>query len=442
MDSQGLRERLSRNPYQSYVYAYPHKTAYRLLPKPVALDALWAAEARDALFLYVHIPFCEMRCGFCNLFTRARPHEELVAAYLSTLERQAAHVRAAVGPARFARCAIGGGTPTFLDPVSLHRIFDVIENVTGGQRIPTSVETSPETATRDRLQVLRDRGVDRISIGVQSFLDDEAKGLLRPQKVSVVDAALERILEAGFETLNIDLMYGTPGQTRSTFEASLRAALRYRPEEIYLYPLYIRARTGLDRRTGATALDTADLRLPLYRHGCDLLGLAGYDRVSMRMFRARHAPGSTVPVYCCQTDGMIGIGCGARSYATTLHYSDEYAVGARGVQEILDAYVAREGASFDVAAYGFALDQEERRRRFVILSLLADGLDGRAYAARFGGDFERDLPYLSELAESGLAARDGDWLRLTGAGVELSDAVGPWLASPKVRSKMSLYVLR
>ncbi|WP_394835499.1 STM4012 family radical SAM protein [Pendulispora rubella] len=437
-----LAHRFLRNPYQSYVYAYPHKTAYRMLPAPIALDEAWASERRHAGFLYVHIPFCEMRCGFCNLFTRARPQAELITAYLSTLERQATRVRDAIGPIHFARRAMGGGTPTFLDPPALHRIFDVMDHTMGARAgLPTSAETSPETATRERLGVLRERGVDRISIGVQSFLDAEAKHLLRPQRATAVRGALERIRSAGFPTLNIDLMYGIPGQNHASFEASLRAALEYHPEEIYLYPLYVRARTGLERHAGVEPDDT---RLALYRHGCAFLAGAGYERISMRMFRARNAPSSNGPVYCCQTDGMVGLGCGARSYTTRLHYSDEYAVGARGVQEILEAYVARTDDSFSETRYGFVLDDREQRRRFVILSLLADGLDARAYAMRFGGDAEHDFPELAELVAHALAERQTDarCLTLTNAGVELSDAIGPWLASPEVRSKMALYVLR
>src|SRR3982751_3452141 len=107
------------SPYVSYSYAYPHKTAYRALEPAVALSELWSGERRDALFLYLHVPFCEMRCGFCNLFTTANPRESLVDQYLAALERQARGVARAIGPMKIARLAIGGGTPTFLDAAGL-----------------------------------------------------------------------------------------------------------------------------------------------------------------------------------------------------------------------------------------------------------------------------------------------------------------------------------
>src|SRR4029077_751810 len=96
---------------------------------PVPLQELWATEPKDALFLYLHVPFCEMRCGFCNLFTTVNPREDLESAYLAALARQAAQVREAIGPASYARLAIGGGTPTYLAPEALHLLFSIAEDL-------------------------------------------------------------------------------------------------------------------------------------------------------------------------------------------------------------------------------------------------------------------------------------------------------------------------
>jgi oxygen-independent coproporphyrinogen-3 oxidase len=432
---------LRNSPYVAYTYAYPHKTAYRALAPPAPLADLWAAEHRDGLFLYIHIPFCEMRCGFCNLFTTANPRGGLAAAYLDALERQARRARAALGEARFARFAVGGGTPTYLAPAELHRVFDLAEGLFGVDlaATPISVETSPGTATPDRLRVLRERGVDRVSIGVQSFLDAEAHAAGRAQQAATVEAALAGIRAAGFPTLNIDLIYGLPGQTVATWRESLRAALRHAPEELYLYPLYTRPLTGLDR------LDRAwdDIRLACYRAGRELLLVAGYTQVSMRMFRAAHAPAQEGPVYCCQEDGMVGLGCGARSYTRALHYSSEYAVSAAGVRAILADYIARPDAAFDVASYGFRLNSDDQRRRYVLQSLLlAEGFAPATYRRRFGTAVYDDLPELYALAAHGLAVATPERLQLTPAGLERSDAVGPWLYSAPVRALMDTYELR
>ncbi|MGH9751555.1 MAG: STM4012 family radical SAM protein [Blastocatellia bacterium] len=426
--------------YAGYAYAYPHKSAYRALVPPVALRNVWAAERRDALFLYLHTPFCEMRCGFCNLFTTVNPPPNFARDYLVALRRQAERTREALGRATFARLAIGGGTPTYLDEASLESLFEIAERTFGvdPQNVPVSVETSPLTAETGKLRLLRERGVDRISIGVQSFIEAEVKAVGRSQKTAVVEGALDRIRGVGFPTLNIDLIYGLPGQTTESWLESLRAALRFEPEELYLYPLYVRPLTGLGRRGQKTE---DDLRLACYRAGRGLLLESGYRQISMRMFQ--RAPATDGPAYCCQNDGMVGLGCGARSYTRALHYSHEYAVGATGVREILAAYIAKPNEAFDFVDYGFALDGAEQRRRFVIQSLLqVEGLDFTAYRARFGSEAMDDLPELARFEDRGLAMRDDDGLRLTEAGLEMSDVVGPALYSAQVRDLMEGCQLR
>ncbi|GAA5070244.1 oxygen-independent coproporphyrinogen-3 oxidase [Thermocatellispora tengchongensis] len=427
-------------PYESYVYAYPHKTAYRRLDPRPALAEAWAGERRDSLFLYLHIPFCEMRCGFCNLFTRTGAPEELVGAYLDALESQAAVAGDVLGPgARYASGAIGGGTPTYLTAAELTRLFDLAERITGGSPMPLSVETSPATATPDRLAVLAERGTTRVSIGVQSFVDAEARAAVRPQRREEVERALGAIRAAGFPVLNIDLIYGIDGQTERTWRHSLDAALAWRPEEIYLYPLYVRPLTGLARR-GARDPEWDSARLTLYRAGRDHLLAAGYEQVSMRMFRLPGTDGGTA--YDCQRDGMVGLGCGARSYTTALHYSYDYAVGASHVRAIIDRYVRLSPADFAVAHHGYRLDEEDRRRRHLIQSLLqAQGLDAAAYQARFGADPRDDFAAeFAALAERGWLADGG--LALTPEGLAHSDAVGPALFSARARALMAEYDAR
>jgi coproporphyrinogen III oxidase-like Fe-S oxidoreductase len=167
---------------------------------------------------------------------------------------------------------------------------------------------------------------------------------------------------------------------------------------------------------------------------------AGYRQVSLRMFR--RGPSATGPVYCCQDDGMVGLGCGARSYTRGLHYSTEWAVGARGVRDIIDNWVKRTAADFAVADYGFVLDAGEQRRRWLILSLLSDdGLDLEAYRSKFGTSVDAHFPELADLAPRGFAEQRGDVLLLTNAGLARADAIGPWLYSPDVRTRMTEYEL-
>lgn len=438
-----LSSRLTGSPYQGYAYAYPHKTAYRQFsPRP--LREVWAEERRDSLFLYVHVPFCEFRCGFCNLFTQHNPEDSLIERYLETLTREVAQVREALGEASFARFAVGGGTPTQLEPEQLARVFDLAEQL--GARpaeVPVSVEMSPDTVTPEKLALLRERGVDRASMGIQSFIEDEARAAGRPQKTSRVEQAVAWIQAAGFPNVNLDLIYGLPGQTPETWEHSLARLIELGPNEVFLYPLYVRPLTGLGRRDG-TRDPEDDRRLRLYRQGRERLLGAGYEQLSMRLFRRPDPAGTPAPPsYSCQEDGMVGLGCGARSYTRSLHYSGEYAVGARGVREVLSRWVEQSDEELGAASYGFELSGDEQRRRYAIQSILhATGLDPRAYRARFGSEPLEDLPQLQELVPKGLAEEREGRLYLTPEGLERSDVLGPWLFSPPVQALMEAYELR
>ncbi|MDH6281615.1 STM4012 family radical SAM protein [Prescottella agglutinans] len=430
-------------PYQNYVYAYPHKTAYRPLQPRPTLTELWAHEPQDALSLYLHVPFCEVRCGFCNLFTRVGAPDELTTRYLDALERQAEAVREALAPsAHFATAAFGGGTPTYLTAGELARLCDIAESLGADLRaVPLSVEASPATATADRLAVLAERGVTRLSLGVQSFDDAEARAAVRPQRRADVEAALGRIRDAAIEVLNIDLIYGIDGQTPDSWIASLDAALFWRPEELYLYPLYVRPLTGLARRGAGPDPEWDAHRLDLYRRGRDHLIASGYVQESMRMFRRADAPDLGPDDYACQTDGMIGLGCGARSYIKDLHYSFDYAVGAHEVRAIIDDYVAGTVEDFRRAVVGHAMTDDEARRRHLLQSVLqATGMPLADYRSRFGADpHEHFGVELSRWSQRGWLESDGGRLRLTELGLAYSDAIGPELFSPQVRAAMAEY---
>ena len=167
------RELLDGSPFRTYSYSYPHKTAYRPLIPAVPLREVWKSECRDSLFLYLHVPFCEFRCGFCNLFALSQPDTTLADLYLEAVGRQADVVGDCLGNATFSRLAIGGGTPTFLSLHELRRVFEILRSRFGirSNSIPASVEASPHTISSEKLCLLREYGVSRLSLGVQSFDD-------------------------------------------------------------------------------------------------------------------------------------------------------------------------------------------------------------------------------------------------------------------------------
>lgn len=443
------------SPFQSYAYSYPHKSAYRAIEPSIPLRDAWAGEDVSSLFLYVHVPFCEHRCGFCNLFTLPRPGADLPTRYLDAVRRQAEQCAQAVD-ATFVRFAIGGGTPTYLSTHELETLFSIVSETLGPDltKIPVGCEASPSTVDAEKLTFLRQAGVDRISLGVQSFDDKEVHAIGRPQRGDDVRRAIEMIRDTGFPTLNLDLIYGGDEQTIDSWRRSVKIVIEYRAEEIYLYPLYVRQLTGLGRlrdRNELTAEQNRQWdqqRLRAYREARDLLIGHGYEQTSLRMFRLPRAAVATEAEsnwsdYRCQADGMIGLGCGARSYTKTLHYSYEYAVSTKAVGDVIGAYLAKDDAAFGQVDHGFRLDREDQRRRYLILSLLqCAGLSCEDYRTSFGTDVMKDFPKLDDLRTGGFATIDSQRVKLTEQGIEYSDAIGPWLNSDKVNRLEASYQWR
>lgn len=433
-----LARRMEHDGYDGYVYSYPHKTAYVPLDPTVALEDVWRAEDTSRLFLYVHLPFCEMRCGFCNLFTTVRPAESLMEGTLAALERQAAVVADRVRPSGVARVAMGGGTPSYLSQTQLERLFATVQQSwpLAWGRVPLSFEASPGTVSPGKLRRLLELGVTRLSLGVQSFLSEDLAALHRPAFGPPVESVCEWIRQTGFESFNLDLIYGIEDQDEGRWQRNLSAALAYRPEELYLYPLYVGKLTGLDR----LGRRPGERRRALYRAARDRLLGEGYQQVSMRLFRRSDALLGQNE-YCCQEDGMVGLGPGARSYTRELHYSTEYAVGQSGVRAIISAFA---NADHGRASHGARLDLDEQRRRYLLKSLLrCDGLDTEAYTEYFGcGPMAHFEAEAAELSQLGLMEVDSAFWRLTARGLEYSDTLGPWLYSAAVQSRMREYELR
>lgn len=438
-----IAESFFENPFVGYAYSYPHKHSYRPFEAAIPLQSLWQEEQKDHLFLYVHVPFCEMRCGFCNLFTVANPKGNAEEEYIQALKTQARMVKEAIGASRFARLAVGGGTPTFLELPLLEQLFSMIQNTMQAdtQAIPFSFEMSPKTITPEKLNFLQQNGVDRVSIGIQSFVETEQKTLGRPQKNKEVFDALAMIRAVDFKTLNLDLIYGAYGQNADSWLFSLQSAVSYQPEEIFIYPLYTRPLTGIEKM----AKNAQDNRFQLYLLAKEYLISQGYEQVSMRMFRLKSMGKITDGVqYCCQEDGMLGLGAGARSYTQQVHYSSEYAVGSKNVKSIIQNYIDKTPVDYAVADYGIQLSNAERKRRYLIKSMLQiAGLDKAQYEAFFKSDVFEDHPKLLQLLEAGLCFIENEaYVKLSSAAIDLSDAIGPWLYSEEIVAKMNEFDLK
>ena len=428
-----LNSLINMRPFEGYLYAYPHKTAYRPFHQPLKLEEVWKDEDLKRLFLYIHIPFCEMRCGFCNLFTLNGQKINKASDYLSAMRREAETISNILPDANFSQIAIGGGTPTFLNIEELEDLFDIIALLTQ-EKLPFSIESSPGRTTPEHLKCLEAHGVNRISLGVESFSQVFLKAMGRPEKAELSKIALDNIRLLTSANLNIDLIYGSHGQTVQDFETDIATALEWQPEQVFLYPLYVGNLTGL-ARTRSEAEGWDEQRLKLYRHGREQLLSAGYQQVSQRKFIKT---ADDVTDYSCQEDGMVGLGAGARSYTKSVHYSWDYAVGRKAIAAIIDKY--SDCRDFSKIRHGIQLSFREEQRRYVIKSVLnRDGLDLARFKKRFGIDAVASFKELEVLLDARYLVQDDQILRPTSLGFERADAMGPFLISSDVEQSMKDY---
>jgi oxygen-independent coproporphyrinogen-3 oxidase len=454
---QRLAEQLRANAYPGYVYGYPHKKAYRPLP-PRPLRDVWAAEDRRALYCYVHVPFCNQRCSFCNLFTYVPGGELPTAAYLDALAREMEAYAAVLRPMRFARLYVGGGTPTFLSVDELRRLVRMLRDTLGVDPAQTHgcIEASPETLDEEKVAALRELGFRRLSLGVQSFVAEELRQVNRRDDFACHGRVFRMIGDAKFPHFNVDLIYGLPGQTQQSWRASLAAAVDTPATSLFLYPLYVRPLTGLDRRTpsplplspqGGEGLGVRGLPCPtphemgaMYDFAVERLAAAGFRQLTMRQFRRDPLP-QDADEYRCQRDGMVGLGAGARSYTRQLHYSTPWRMVARNIRGVVDDYCRRMRVGDTAVSHGFLLDADEQARRHVIQSLLYDGQSWADFAAAFGGADARVRfrPQWEALAAEACVALTDGGARLTARGVRHADVVGDLFFSARVRRLLDTY---
>lgn len=427
-----LKSKLYSNIYNSYMYSYPHKTSYEF-HDPIKLDSIWKNESKENLFLYFHIPFCTHKCGYCNLFSLCKFDDETIEKYLDKLKEQSSTIIKAIQPKSISNVAIGGGTPTILNPNTLDKLFKIAYKSFNISNIPISIEVSPDTITKEKILILKNYDVTRISIGIQSFVYDELNYLHRFNNIDCINNALNIISQASFEVFNIDLIYGIPNQTTESLIYSLKQSLQFNPTEIYLYPLYVRPLTTL-----SSSNNDSNNKIKLYNTAKEFLISQGMTQKSMRKFSFNTFEKDSE--YSCQEDGMIGIGAGSRSYTSNYHYSFEYGVSQKKVSSIMDNYLKNN--SFDFSNYGVFLNKNEQKIRYLIKSILHfKGLDINTYNNKFNSNVLDDFSLIWDLININLAVLKDNIIFLTEEGLMLSDSIGPLFTSDDIKSKQERFKL-
>ncbi|HBU68869.1 MAG TPA: coproporphyrinogen III oxidase [Elusimicrobia bacterium] len=223
------------------------------------------------LGLYVHVPFCRRKCGYCDFYSIVRD-EELVKKYIAAVGREAAEYADIAPGTVFA----GGGTPSMLSAEEITDLFNGIFSSLDKRLVKEwTVECNPESLDKDKLLAMKSCGVNRLSIGIQSFNDDELRYLGRVHDSEQAIRAYNLARERGFNNISCDLIYGLPGQDKDLWKRNLSAAVKLGFEHISIYPLTVEPGTALFEK--ALTVDD-ELQAGLYTWSMDFLLKSGYGQ--------------------------------------------------------------------------------------------------------------------------------------------------------------------
>jgi oxygen-independent coproporphyrinogen-3 oxidase len=375
----------------------------------------------NSLGLYVHIPFCAAICPYCN-FNRGLLDEALAVRYVDALEREIARQAEWLHGRRPAEAAdtlyFGGGTPSLLEPAQVARLVGACRDGFGLAPDPEiTLEANPESVTAERLAGLRDAGVNRLSLGVQSFRDEELVRLGRLHHAARAQEAYRAARAEGFDNVSLDLMMWLPQQSMEQWRDSVAALVGLQPDHasLYMLELYPNAPLREQMARAGWSLAPDDDGADMYEWAMESLEAAGYEHyeisnVARPSRRARH----NLKYW---TDGeWIGFGCGAHSTFDGVRWKNVSAT---------EDYVERVREGLDLAVERRALSPRERIEEALFMGLrLRDGIDLGAFRDRYAVDVwqeygERLTPHL----DAGFIVRDDGRLRLTRQGMLMSQEV-------------------
>ena len=370
--------------------------------------------APAALGLYLHIPFCEAICSYCN-FNRGLLDAGLKRRYLDALSLEIASCRDA---GRVDSVFFGGGTPSVLEPSEVSGLimrcrssFDV------DPAAEITLEMNPESASRERLDGYRAAGVTRLSLGVQSFRDEELRRLGRLHTADRAIEAFGLARAAGFEDISVDLMVWLPEQTVSHWLESVETLVDLGPDHasLYLLELYPNAPLQEEMARGGWSQAPDDTAADMYHAGLDRLGAAGYHQYEISNV-ARPGRRSRHNLKYWSDGAWVGFGCGAHSTRDGRRWHNVSEIGR---------YIDRLSVGTSPVASCRTLSAEERLADTLFLGLrLSGGVDLPAVERRYEVDvWARWGEALTPFVEAGLVEAGRTRLRLTREGMLLANEV-------------------
>ncbi len=368
-------------------------------------DRLAKADAlsSDPLSVYLHLPFCEERCSYCGCNVIITKHRDVAARYLEYLDREVDLLASCLPRRRtVSQLHWGGGTPTYHLPAELERIGErFLRHFTLTPDAEVGVEIDPRVTTRDQLAALRHLGFNRLSLGVQDFTPEVQEAVRRVQSVESTRDLVDTGRALGFDSVNIDLIYGLPYQHTAGFERTLEQVLAMRPDRVAVYSFafvpWIRAHM---KHLPQESLPPAGVKLELLALAIESFTAAGYRQIGMDHFampddelaravesRALHR---NFMGYTVQAAGdMVALGVSG--------IGDVQGTFVQNTKKLSEYYAALDAGRFPVER-GYSLDQDDVIRRHVITELMCNAhLDVREVERRFGIRFQ-DY-FARELAE-------------------------------------------
>lgn len=396
------------------------------------------ADRRDTrsatpLSLYIHIPFCESVCYYCACNKVITKHHSKGAQYLHYLSREVDMVTQHLGAGqKVSQLHLGGGSPTFLSDAELADLMSMLQRhfelIPGGE---FSIEVDPRTVTNERLLSLHRLGFNRLSFGVQDFDPHVQVAVHRVQPQFQVEALMQSARQIGFESINLDLIYGLPLQTPESLERTLKSVVSMRPDRIAVYAYaHLPARFKPQRRINAHELPRPQDKVHMLAMAIDLLTQAGYVYIGMDHFALPNDPLAVAKAqgrlhrnfqgYSTQPDcDLVALGVSAIG-----RIGPTYHQNAKSLEEYYDLI---DQGRLPVVR-GLALSQEDILRRAVIMAIMCQGkLDFEAIELAFMTDFRKTFSHaltsLEPLIQEGLVEVDEYGLSVTASGWMLIRAI-------------------
>ncbi len=377
------------------------------------------------LGIYVHIPFCVRRCPYCGFYSSAcgrSGYEERISEYFSVLEEELElRVKSLDAPYSVDSVYFGGGTPSLAGPELIGRLIDSIAGrFSMADDTEISMEANPGTLTEERLEAYRRSGVNRISIGLQSFDGSVLKTLGRIHTAEDFIRSYEDAREAGFDNISADLMFGIPGQTQASWEDSIVRLASMLPEHISFYSLQIEEGTRFyqDYKMGDMVPVTDEEDRRMYHSAIQILKDHGYSQYEIS--------NASLPGRKCRHNlkywtfrDYLGIGASASSFIDGVRrtnpracYEDFVHTGMKDK----DLAECHQNSDFDNAS------------DYMITGLrLSDGIDMSDFRERFGKTVWEVFPDAEEglraFFDSGCVKTDGGRMYITGKGFDISNSI-------------------